>query len=244
MRDPIAETELQHKDPAVVASGFAYQPQLAQPALPTSTANFPITSNSNMPIFPAVTIGSIPTQTFTNQTYAAFLPNETTFIPVTIQNPIPHPMNFPVDQSLRNVVDQNNGTQQPIKENGLPIEGKPLGTMENNVSENSISFNTSQESDATIPNNVVENGISNVPQHKRNGLRNGRGNMRHFNNNNPPRSRSNGKFVGNYNNSRPTNRPNGNRHGAFRNDRNGGPIRNHLNNNNHNQGQNAVLASK
>ncbi|UXI19067.1 Skt5p [Sarcoptes scabiei] len=78
------EVDLQ-KDPAIVASGYGY-PSFSSSNDQSNVTNCPInfllpssTNGSGMEfplIFSTVSVGSIPTQTFTNQNYSGFIPNK------------------------------------------------------------------------------------------------------------------------------------------------------------------------
>lgn len=266
MRDPVIESELR-KDPAVVASGLVYQPQLAQPALSTTSAsNFPTVNSTNRysHIYPAAVTfqqGSIPTQTFTNQTYAALIPNPNPFIPVTLPTTIPHAMSFPVEQAnipVRNATEpvavaaaessnsigpQGDETSDSSKATQGPVESQPV------VNGNSISFMNPSQDNEVQGNNNSENGNTNGGHpYRRNGIRNGNPRGMQRGNYNNARPRASGKFNnsgGSFNNNnnggnRSNNRHNGSRPGAYR---GGHPGRNQLNNS-YNQGQNTAITSK
>lgn len=123
MRDSTLESELQHKDPAVVAvsnSGFPYQYNMqTNDGIVVGQLNSIANSNSlnssqKVNAYESVNqLSSIPTQTFTNQNFTTLIPS--TIVPVTLGTAIAVQQIVPQDLSPHAVTSSEMITGQQIQ---------------------------------------------------------------------------------------------------------------------------------
>jgi hypothetical protein len=123
MRDPIVENELQHKDPAVVAVasvqnypyhqyGVQTSEQLVSAQISNSIPNSTSSAMNAQKISNFESVSSIPTQTFTNQNYAAAYVS----VPVTLAtvHSLPMPGIVPQELSPHHISSTDLGVGQQL----------------------------------------------------------------------------------------------------------------------------------
>lgn len=262
------EVDLQ-KDPAVIASGFVI------PSFPS--ANFiPANNGMEMPLIYPTTIvnSSIPSQTFTNTSYAGFIQNKVPMFEQAV--PITDSVTFNDNMNLAMPIDLTKTSSNDKVE--LLNGGNVTGKVESQSPEKMNSEHTSQENDSKVDNPNMNGNTYN----KRNYRGNNRGNSRNFSGNsfrgrgsqknfgyfNGQPNSEKGQYstnfqIGNFNGNRATSRQNGGGGGGAGGNGNGGGngrsgyyrsnerhnnnnnARNHFNtNSNTYQGPSATLISK
>lgn len=255
------EVDLQ-KDPAVIASGFVI------PSFPSG--NFiPANNGMEMPLIYPTTIvnSSIPSQTFTNTSYAGFIQNKVPMFEQTV--PITNPVTF--NENLNLVVNMDPTPKTSSNDKVELVNGSNVATkVESPEKAVMNSEHTSQENDSKVDDPNV-NGNS---YNKRNYRGNNRGNSRNFSGNYRGRgsqknfgyfngqqnSDKGGQYstnftIGNFNGNRATTRQNGGggngngggtgRNNYYRSNERHNNNRNHFNaNTNTYQGPSATLISK
>lgn len=140
MRDPIVENELQHKDPAVVAVSSVpnnypyhqYGVQTSDQLVPTQMTNsIPNSNNSINPqkVSTYENVSAIPTQTYTNQSFAAIMPGGGgTIVSVPVTGPFVHSI------PIQGIVPQDLGSH-PLTSSDLGV-GQSYGTHQNFLDSN------------------------------------------------------------------------------------------------------------
>nr|XP_027194523.1 caprin-1-like [Dermatophagoides pteronyssinus] len=259
---PQVETDLQ-KDPAVIASGFAY-PSFTNGNCPVNFLPATNTGIEYSPLLLHQAVGSIPSQTFTNQNYVNFIPNKVPIfdpsVPVVSSNQASITDIMPC-----NPVEQNQDSTN--KFNGPMNDKIDLAeNVEKPENFNNGDITSQQENDSINKNNdssQVMNGHSGYPKrsnYRGRGGSGGRGSSS-FRGGRPTNPKNFGGYfsggsghqtnpVKNFNGTnRPLIRQNGGSRGSYRgsNERGNGVNRNHFNpniNNQQPQGPSAAFALK